>query len=401
MTLKIGIITDSIEIGPTSIGNYTRNLVKELLEIKDDNVEIILIHGQESDNPIYKKAEEVIIPFPKAKKHKYFVVKLFYFLFRQCQDSYRNYKIKKVCEKNKVDVLHIPHLGRPAPSIIFINTKFKLVVTNNGMANLALPRKLCWGNASPVIIWYHQLEYLKWKVLRNKLSSIISVSEYGKEELVTKAKMPCGKIKPIYHGVDNRNFKVLQDKENIFQELKNKYGIKNDFLLHISSYQPKKNVSKIIKSFAMVKEKHEIKHKLVIIGDHPDSLRSLAKSLSLDDEIIFLGFINHKELPYFLNIAIAFIFPSLHESFGMPITEAMACGCPVITSNVTACPEVAGDAALLVNPYSTEEIAEAINKILSDGKLREELKQKGLKRAKGFTWENCAKEHLKVYKEVQ
>ncbi len=78
MTLKIGIITDSIEIGPTSIGNYTRNLVKELLEIKDDNVEIILIHGQESDNPIYKKAKEVIIPFSKAKKHNYFVVKLLY-----------------------------------------------------------------------------------------------------------------------------------------------------------------------------------------------------------------------------------------------------------------------------------------------------------------------------------
>jgi len=85
----------------------------------------------------------------------------------------------------------------------------------------------------------------------------------------------------------------------------------------------------------------------------------------------------------------------------MPIIEAMACGCPVITSNVTACPEVAGDAAILVNPYNTEEIAEATYKILSDEKLREELKQKGLKRAKEFTWEKCAKEHLKVYKEVQ
>jgi glycosyltransferase involved in cell wall biosynthesis len=109
---------------------------------------------------------------------------------------------------------------------------------------------------------------------------------------------------------------------------------------------------------------------------------------------------NHEQLVRFYNNAIGFVFPSLHETFGMPILEAMACGCPVITSNVCACPEIAGDAALLVNPRSVEDIAAAILRIITESELRNNLREKGLKRSKIFKWEKSAKEHLKVFYDV-
>jgi glycosyltransferase involved in cell wall biosynthesis len=106
---------------------------------------------------------------------------------------------------------------------------------------------------------------------------------------------------------------------------------------------------------------------------------------------------NHGELVTYYKRAVGFIFPSLHESFGMPILEAMACGCPVITSNTTACKEVAGDAALLVNPYSVDEITSAMERLVEDSALRRSLREKGIKRASMFTWKKSAQEHLKVF----
>lgn len=381
MTLKIGIITDSIEIGPTSIGNYTRNLVKELLEIKDDNVEIILIHGQESDNPIYKKAEEVIIPPPKAKKHKYFVVKLFYFLFRQWQDFYRNYKIKKVCEKNEMDILHIPHLaGALAPSLAYLNRQFRLVITLHGVAPLVVPPEIYYESKAYSQRMFTQIEVFKWKFFyKNRFEQMIAVSESEKKNIAQKLNINRNKIMSIHLGVDNENFREIEDKNKILEDLHKRYGLKGNFILHISAYSSRKNGKRIIKAFAIIKNDENFKGKLILIGTGFDLLKSVINELNLKKDIIILGHIPYNDLPKFLNLAELFIFPSFYEGFGMPITEAMACGCPVITSNVTACPEVAGDAAILVNPYNTEEIAEAISKILSDEKLREELKQKGLK----------------------
>ena len=120
----------------------------------------------------------------------------------------------------------------------------------------------------------------------------------------------------------------------------------------------------------------------------------LNQRVSSDIEIINSP-MNHEELFRFYNKAIGFVFPSLHETFGMPILEAMACGCPVITSNVSACPEIAGDAALLVNPRSVEDIAAAILRLITDNELRSNLREEGLKRSKMFSWEKSAEEHLK------
>jgi len=399
--MRIAIIADSIEIGPTSSGVYTENLIKELLKRKDRNVEITLIHGERNNRRMPNDSKEIIIPFPNSKRYNFLPARILFFLIKQFQIFVRSYKILKVCERENFDVVHIPHLGRSAPSILFLKIKSKLVVTNHGMAQLVLPAKIVWGKSFSFFRFFYFIEFLKWKYcFRNKFAKMITVSNSTKLELIKGLGVSECKIRVIYHGIDHDSFKPIEDKEAMRNELFRKYGINYNFLLHVSVYQPKKNIERIINAFKRAIENKESKERLILIGSMPDSVKNLIEKYKLEKQIILLGFIDNRELPKFFNEAKAFIFPSLSESFGLPILEAMACGCPVITSNISCLPEIAGKAAILVNPYNTEELAEAIYRVLGDDELRNELKEKGLKRAAQFSWGKCAKEHLEIYREV-
>jgi glycosyltransferase involved in cell wall biosynthesis len=131
--------------------------------------------------------------------------------------------------------------------------------------------------------------------------------------------------------------------------------------------------------------------------NNPEVMELLNK---IGDDAKYMGYIQTKNLAYIYNLANLFIFPSLYEGFGLPPLEAMASGCPVVVSNVASLPEVCGDAAYYVNPYDVESIADGIYKVVNDKELRENLVQKGLERAKLFSWEKSAREHLKVFEEV-
>jgi len=402
--MKIVIITDSIERGPTSVGKYTENLVRKLLEInKDKKVDIILIHGERGNLDIYDKAQEIVVPFFKRRKNSFFPIRVLVFLLTIFWNIKRDFEIIKFYKKENVDVLHIPHLGRPAPPIAYLVFDFdntSLIVTNHGMANLALPARLCWGKFFTVSRIIYYIEYLKWKhFFKNRFKIMITVSHSEKKNISKNLGIPPEKIKVIYHGADYKNCKSKRNKkpEKILYQ---NYGINFPFIFHLSAYQPKKNVENIIKAFAIAKDKYKLKEKLIIGGKQPNSLKRLAKDLGIEDDVIFVGFIPEEELPLFYSAAEVFVFPSFHESFGMPILEAMACDCPVVTSNVFSMPEVAGKTAILVDPYNPEKIANAIYKAVNDKKLRRKLAKWGIERAKKFTWERCAREHLKVYKRV-
>jgi len=129
-------------------------------------------------------------------------------------------------------------------------------------------------------------------------------------------------------------------------------------------------------------------------------VREAVKNLNMEKEVTFLGFVDDSDLPKLYTAADLFVFPSLHEGFGLPILEAMACGAPVITSNVFCMPEVAGGAAVLVNPYDVNEIARAMYNVLTNDELRKEMIKRGMRRAKQFSWRKCAEEHLKAYKDI-
>lgn len=409
MVMKVGLVIDSIIRGPTSVGNYIRALIEELLRL--GKVELVFLYNE---NQIYRMIIKNFLAYFKYYFKSY--TRYIEHFDRIIQEEIGFFHMSYL-RKKEIDILHIPHLaGATAPSMLYslsrdkVKDKVKFVVTLHGVAPLVLPpnnyyntpniqNKLFTRSFITLQRIYTSFQIIKWNVIKNKIDFMITVSNSEKQNIVEKLKISDEKIEVIYHGIDHENFKPMNNIE-ICEELRRKYGINFDFILHVSSYQPKKNVEGIIEAFAFLKKNTRIKEKLVIVGRQPESVKMLARRLGLVKDVVFLGHVPYEDLPKIYNLAKVFVFPSFHESFGMPILEAMACGCPVITSNVFSMPEIAGDAAILVNPYKIEEIAEAIYKVLSDENLRRKLKRNGLKRAKRFTWEKSARAHLKVYKEV-
>ncbi len=243
------------------------------------------------------------------------------------------------------------------------------------------------------------LEFKKSYFLVSKRADIIiTVSNYSKKDIIEKLGVKEDKIKVIYHGIDGEFF-----HPSLNEEILKKYKITKKFILYVGAIAPRKNLKRLVLGFERIKKRFN--YQLVIVGPkgwlYPDFFQLLDQLPGkIREDIILTGYYTRKDLPCLYSHAEVFVLPSVYESFGLPVLEAMACGCPVITSNISAMPEVAGDSAVLVNPYSVDEIASSIKKVLSDEQLRKNMRLKGLERAKQFSWEKTARETLKVYKEV-
>lgn len=263
---------------------------------------------------------------------------------------------------------------------------------------------------------YFPQAYLKkdlWK-LKNwtkysiqKANHLITISHFSKKEIINHYQVDPKKITVAYPGFNKDLYYPIQDKDQI-KKILVKYGIDEDYLLYIGTIQPKKNLIKLIDSFAIVLQDLP-KLKLVIVGKTKGLGRSgwkfeeilqRPKELGIDNKVIFTGFAPTEDLPLLINGAIAYILPSLWEGFGIPVVDSMACGTPVIVSNVSSLPEVAGKAGLLIDPQSGEQIAQAIRTIAADKKLRLKLSKEGIIQAQKFSWEKMAKIVLKVFQEA-
>ncbi len=232
-------------------------------------------------------------------------------------------------------------------------------------------------------------------------SLIIAISENTKMDIMKHLRIPEEKIRTIYCGVGGE-FRKIEDAAVLKSRLRG-FGIDYPYILYLGSLEPRKNVERLIEAFIQLKKGKQINEKLVLSGIKGWSYQSIVDKVAssgIEKEIIFIGFVSNEVLPFLYNGASAFVYPSLYEGFGLPVLEAMACGVPVVTSNVSSLPEVAGDAAILINPSSVDEIADGIWRLLCDEELRNQCAQKGIERAKLFTWERCAVETLKVFDEV-
>ncbi len=227
---------------------------------------------------------------------------------------------------------------------------------------------------------------------------IIAISESTKKDLVNFYKVPESKIKVIYSGV-SQSMTLLEKNDKKLKSVKEKYSLFDEFILYLGTIEPRKNIVGIIKAFEGIREKKRIK--LVLAGAlgwlYEDILKEI-KSSKFAEDIIFLGFVDDKDKVGLYNLASVFVYPSFFEGFGFPPLEAMACGTPVVTSNCSSLPEVVGDAALMVDPYKPSEIADAIWILLEDDKLRNLYKEKGILRAKKFSWERTGKKTLDLIK---
>lgn len=235
-------------------------------------------------------------------------------------------------------------------------------------------------------------------------SRVIAISRATASDLMRHCAVPASKIEVIYHGYDAQHYQPITDSA-IRQAARIRYGIGSGrFLLYVGTIQPRKNLLRLLDAFAsLASDKASADVQLVLGGKGgwlSEPIIERAKQLQgqYPERIILPGYIADADLPALLSDATAFVFPSLYEGFGMPVLEAMACGCPVICSNSSSLPEVAGDAALYHHPLDTVALETGLRRLLSNPKLADEMRQKGIVQASRFSWERCAEQTLQVIK---
>lgn len=271
----------------------------------------------------------------------------------------------------------------------------KSVVTFNGMAD-------------PSTIWdssrYNLKEIDRWfRIIAKSAARIIAVSAMVKDDLLKRVDVPEEKIKIIYYGVDERFRR--EPEPAIMDEVLIRYGLKGmSYIFYAGAAEKNKNLSGLIDAFGMIMNKPALEDiHLVLGGSIDDNFQRLilkVKDLGIDTRVIFPGYISHELLPYVYRGAQAFVLPTFREWFGIPVLEAMASGVPVAASKNTGALEVVGDAAVTFDPFDVRDIASALEKILTDHSLRQDLIEKGIRSSSGFRWKKTAEETLAVYREV-
>ncbi|MBQ8297142.1 MAG: glycosyltransferase family 4 protein, partial [Ruminococcus sp.] len=231
---------------------------------------------------------------------------------------------------------------------------------------------------------------------------IVTDSEFSKSEILKYFPQHEKKLRVVPCGVDLNKFRPCENPERI-PEVKKSLEIEGEYFLYLGTIEPRKNLERLIEAYHIFSQREKDAPKLVLAGGKGwlyDSIFAKVKELKLDDKVIFTKYVPSEDMNPLMCGAVAFVFPSIYEGFGMPPLEAMACGVPVLSSDAASLPEVTGDCAVICDPYSPESIAEGLMKLYSDDNLRKQLSERGLERAKGFTWEASAEILYNVYREL-
>lgn len=355
----------------SGIGTYTENLVRELLNLDNKNKYTIFWAG---DNYEEFKKENTTLVFT-SKKHGMF---------------YENFYYPSYLKDNKIDLHHIPQNG------IGLSKDYTLpcIVTIHDIIPYIMPETCGKGYLARFL---RDMPYII-----DSAKGILTVSEYSKKDILKFfPNFPSDKIFVTPLAANSSYFPM--DKNLCTNYLKEKFNIDFPFILYIGGFSSRKNVRTLILSFKDIYATLKSDYKLVLCGslkDEGEKLKELCKEIGLDDKVIFTGFIDDKDLPFFYNGCSLFVYPSLYEGFGLPPLEAMSCKTPVITSNITSIPEVTKDSAILIDPLNKDELSDSILKVLNSNSLMDELSNKGYENSKNFTWKNTAKLTLEAYESV-
>ncbi len=257
----------------------------------------------------------------------------------------------------------------------------------------------------PETVRFRTKQMLRLNLKRSikRADAIIAVSEFTKKEILHFYKDSKDKIFVVPNGINCSVFHPNYSETEI-EQAKSSYGIFNEYFLYLGTLEPRKNLLRLIEAYFKLQEESKEKlPKLVLAGGKGwmyQEIFQFVEQLKQKENILFIGYVKDKDVPLLLNGAKVFCFPSLYEGFGMPILEAMACGTPVLTSNRSALAEVAGDAAIKVNPNSIEELKRGLSCLHLNSELRKLYSERGIKRAQNYTWNCSAKQLEKVYEMI-
>lgn len=234
----------------------------------------------------------------------------------------------------------------------------------------------------------------------HKSSRVVTVSEFEKDN-IEKVLQLGNKLSVIHNGV-GEHFRRIDDTEEL-TKIRKKYKLPQRYIFFLGNTDPKKNTANVLKSFALYQQKYNDDLHLVMPDYDEKILLELLRDTvkpEIRNKIVMTGYVSNTELPAIINQSCIMLYPSLRESFGIPILEGMACGVPVITSTTSSMPEIAGDAALMIEPSDPVAITHAMERILANPVLAAELSAKGIERAKAFSWDNMVKSYIDLYRAV-
>ncbi len=367
--VRIGI--DARKLHDFGIGTYIRNLLRHLARLDRDTEYVLLC-----------KPEDTPALAPLGPN------------FRAVRETAGNYSLGEqiaiplALRREKVTLFHSPHYVLP-PLV-----PCRSVVTIHDCIHLMFPQYLPNRLA---------LSYARTSIgmATRRATRIMTVSESSKRDILRFFDTEPGRIDVIYNAYDER-FGVEPREEDVVR-VRERYQLHDEFVLYAGNVKPHKNLERLIEAFHIVRNRGLDHLKLVLIGDEISRYSALRRAVhrhQLHKYVRFLGYLPEETLAVMYRLAGVFVFPSLYEGFGLPPLEAMASGTPVVTSNVSSLPEVAGAAAVLVDPYDPAAIADGIFQVLTDEELRRDLRRKGLTRARQFSWESSVRRVREIYGEV-
>jgi glycosyltransferase involved in cell wall biosynthesis len=367
--VRIGI--DARKLHDFGIGTYIRNLLRQLARL-DRETDFVLLCRPDDAGTLADLGEN----------------------FRAVTETAGNYSIGEqvriplALRREGVTLFHAPHYVLP-PLV-----SCRSVVTIHDCIHLMFPQYLPNRFA-------HVYARASVALAARRATRVLTVSESSKRDILRFVDAPPEKIDVIYNAYDER-FGIEPREEDVVR-VRERYQLHDEFVLYAGNVKPHKNLERLIEAFDLVRRRGLGHLRLVLIGDEISKYAALRRAVhkhQLHKYVRFLGYLPEATLAVMYRLAGVFVFPSLYEGFGLPPLEAMASGTPVVTSNVSSLPEVAGDAAVLVDPYEPQAIADGIYRVLTDEALRRNLRNRGVARARQFSWEASVRRVRDIYGEV-
>jgi len=374
--MKIGFDLDSLTLRSGGIGRYGVDLINHLAKILQADDEMFVFFHKSFDRGFLSKHENLTL-INKYTHVKSNVLRKAIFL---------PFSIRRL----KMDLFHgVDHIGIP---FLYQSKTCQYVVTIHDLITRIYPRSFP--------IKQRMVQNTLLPRILSKADKIIVDSRSTKNDVKKFYPQHAEKVKVIYAGVESQFYPRSQRE---VERILKKYHLDFKYFFFLGTLEPRKNILRLIEAFIKWKREGNVEHRLVITGRkgwfYKEILEKIQKSAHSQD-IIFTDFVDDEDLPFLYSGAEMFLYPSLYEGFGLPVLEAMACGTPVVTSNLSSLPEVTGEAGLLIDPLNVEEIVLAMEKLSRDRKTLDELQKRGLERAKLFSWERAAKETMELYKEM-
>ncbi|GJL56323.1 MAG: glycosyl transferase [Nitrospirales bacterium] len=361
--MKIVIAAWHLNDVNVGLGRYTRNLIEALGRVDRNNEYDILMPVKASNFPSYPNVHYWFCRYPVFK--------------RRFWEQFATMGV------GRYDLLHFPY-----DSCIALK-RGKFIVTIHDVKPLLYPKPKKHVN------FYSLMKRLYLPRPFETIDHVITVSDCSRNDIVKNLGVSEDRVTVIPQGVEPNIFMPLPT--DVAQEQP-----EAPYVLCVAGADPTKNIQSLILAFSLLPEKLRHDHQLMLVGDlkKQDDLLRLVKEKGIETQTVFAGIVSDQQLVRYYQYAEVFVFPSLYEGFGLPVLEAMACGCPVVCSNTSSLPEVVGEAAMMVGPLDITALEYAMRQVLSDSTLRHRMREAGLQRAKQFSWNQTATRTVELYERV-